>query len=138
MSKAVYAGSFDPITNGHIDILKRALTVFDEVILLIAINPNKKYRFSVDERLEMISNTIKVLNLKGVSVDYYDGYTVEYVKKVGASHMIRGLRTATDYKYELELYGANEKIDSSIDSVYFMSHNDTSLVSSSMINKMFD
>ena len=134
MRKAVYPGSFDPITNGHIDILKRALKVFDEVIVLIAENDQKKCRFSVEERIEMIKEAVK--DLKGVSVDSTKGLTVEYAKKVGASHLIRGLRAVTDFEYEFKLAAANHYIDSSVDMVFFMANSESSFISSSAIDEM--
>lgn len=134
MKKAVYPGSFDPITNGHLDILKRALEVFDEVIVLVADNKDKKSRFTVKERVEMIKDATK--NLKGVKVDSTPGLTVEYAKKNGAKHLIRGLRAVTDFEYEFSLAEANRYIDSSIDIVFFMANQDCSFISSSVINEM--
>lgn len=134
MKKAVYPGSFDPITNGHLDILKRALEVFDEVIVLVADNKDKKSRFTVKERVEMIKDATK--NLKGVKVDSTPGLTVEYAKKIGAKHLIRGLRAVTDFEYEFSLAEANRYIDPSIDIVFFMANQDCSFISSSVINEM--
>lgn len=130
MRVAVYPGSFDPITNGHLDILNRALEIFDKVIILIAVNPNKKSRFSVEERIAMIKEAVDNPN---VEVDSYQGLTVEYAKAHGAKHLIRGLRAVTDFEYEFQLATANDFIDSSIDSVFLMSKNDKSFINSSMI-----
>ena len=135
MAKAVYPGSFDPITNGHIDILHRALDVFDEVVILVADNQDKKPRFSVDQRIQMIKEAVK--DLKGVSVDSTSGLTVKYAKKVGAKHLIRGLRAVTDYEYECTLAAANHFIDDSIDVVFFMANPESSFISSSGIDRMF-
>ena len=135
MAKAIYPGSFDPITNGHLDVLQRALKVFDEVIVLVAVNPNKKTRFSKDERVEMIKEATK--NLKGVTVDSTEGLSVEYAKKHGATCLIRGLRAVTDFEYEFSLSATNEFIDSSIDMVFFMSHAETSFISSSSIDELY-
>jgi len=134
MKIAVYPGSFDPITNGHIDVLKRALNVFDKVILLIADNDSKRSRFSIDERLEMTKEAVK--SIKGVEVDFTDGLTVEYAKKHDAKFLIRGLRAVTDFEYEFQLSAANNYIDPSIDVVFFMSHNETTFISSSTIDSM--
>lgn len=134
MSKAVYAGSFDPITNGHLDILQRALAAFDEVIILIAVNPLKKGTFSLEERLEMIKKATS--GMERVKVDYYGGLTVEYCKKIGVKHLIRGLRAVTDFEYEFQLAAANKYIDPDIDMVFFMSNSSTAFISSSMINQL--
>ena len=135
MKKAVYPGSFDPITNGHIDILNRALEVFDEIVVLVADNVDKKSRFTVEQRVEMIKDATK--HLKGVKVDYTHGLTVEYAKRVGAKHLIRGLRAVTDYEYECSLAAANRYVDSSIDMVFFMANAEYSFISSSVIDSMF-
>lgn len=135
MKKAIYPGSFDPITNGHLDILIRASKVFDEIIVLVANNPNKKFNFSPKERVEMIKEAAK--DIKGVTVDYYDGLTVEYAKKVGATHLIRGLRAVSDFEYEFQLASANEFVNKDIDMVFFMSRGDKSFISSSSIMQMY-
>lgn len=135
MKKAIYPGSFDPITNGHLDILIRASKVFDEIIVLVANNPNKKFNFSPKERVEMIKEATK--DIKGVTVDYYDGLTVEYAKKVGATHLIRGLRAVSDFEYEFQLASANEFVNKDIDMVFFMSRGDKSFISSSSIMQMY-
>ena len=134
MRTAIYPGSFDPITNGHLDILNRALEIFDKVIVLVAVNPNKKSRFSVEERIAMIKEAVDNVN---VEVDSYEGLTVEYAKAHGAKHLIRGLRAVTDFEYEFQLATANDFIDSSIDSVFLMSKNDKSFINSSMIVELY-
>ena len=130
MKIAVYPGSFDPITNGHLEILKRALNIFDRVIVLVAVNPNKQSRFSSEERVAMIKEAV---NDDRVDVDSYDGLTVKYAKEHGATHLIRGLRAVTDFEYEFSLASANDFIDSSIDSVFLMSKAEKSFINSSMI-----
>ena len=134
MKVAVYPGSFDPITNGHLEILRRALNIFDKVIMLVAINPNKKTRFSVTDRVNMLKEAI---NDDRVVVDSYEGLTVEYAKKNGASHLIRGLRAVTDFEYEFSLASANDYIDSSIDTVFLMSKAEKSFINSSMIMELY-
>ena len=130
MKVAVYPGSFDPITNGHLDIIYRAAKIFDKVIVLVAINPNKKSRFTPEERVEMIKETIKQENIE---IDLTTGLTVKYAKEHGATHLIRGLRAVTDFEYEFQLANANEYIDKSIDSVFLMSRAENSFINSSMI-----
>ena len=134
MKVAVYPGSFDPITNGHLEILKRALNIFDKVIMLVAVNPNKKSRFTAEERVAMIEETV---NDDRVVVDCSEGLTVEYAKKHGASHLIRGLRAVTDFEYEFSLASANDFIDSSIDTVFLMSKAEKSFINSSMIMELY-
>ena len=135
MKIAIYPGSFDPITNGHLDILKRSLKIFDKVIVLVAVNPNKQSRFSVKERIEMIKESVEGLN---VEVDSTEGLTVEYAKSRGATALIRGLRAVTDFEYEFQLASANDFIDSSIESVFLMSKNDKSFINSSMIMELHE
>ena len=134
MKVAVYPGSFDPITNGHLEILKRALNIFDKVIMLVAVNPNKKSRFNAEDRVNMIKEAV---NDPRVEVDSYEGLTVEYAKKHNASHLIRGLRAVTDYEYEFSLASANDFIDSSVDTVFLMSKAEKSFINSSMIMELY-
>ena len=136
MRVAIYPGSFDPITNGHLDILNRALEVFDKVIVLVAVNSAKKSRFSIEERVEMVKEATS--NLKNVVVDSYEGLTVKYAKDHGAKHLIRGLRAVSDFEYEFRLASANEFADPDIDMVFFMSRGDKSFISSSAIIELAD
>ena len=135
MRIAVYPGSFDPITNGHIDILKRSLEVFDKVVVLVAVNDLKKSRFTLEQRVEMIKEAVK--DMKGVIVDSTKGLTVDYAKKIGAKHLIRGLRAITDFDYEFQLAATNHYIDNSIDMVFFMANHENTFISSSTIDEMY-
>ena len=134
MRIGIYPGSFDPITNGHMDILKRAAALFDKVILLLAVNPSKKSTFSVEERMKMMKEAVK--DMPNVEVDFTSGFTVNYAKKVGSSHIIRGLRAVTDFEYEFQLAAANKFVDSDVDMVFLMAGQTTSFISSSMINEL--
>ena len=134
MKVAVYPGSFDPITNGHMDVLERAVSIFDKVIVLVAVNPDKKSRFTSEERVEMIKEATK--DYPNVEVDSYSGLTVRYAKEHGATHLIRGLRAVTDFEYEYQLASANAIADNSIDMVFFMSRGETSNLTSSMIMQL--
>ena len=134
MKIAIYPGSFDPITNGHLDILNRALKIFDKVIVLIAVNPSKTSRFSAEERKAMIEEAV---NDSNVQVDIWDGLTVRYAKEHGATHLIRGLRAVTDFEYEFQLASANDFADSSIDSVFLMSKGEKSFINSSSIMELY-
>ena len=135
MKIAIYPGSFDPITNGHLEILKRALNIFDKVIMLVAVNDQKKSRFTVEERVAMIKEAIE--GDPRVIVDNSNGLTVEYAKEHGAQHLIRGLRAVTDFEYEFSLASANDYIDSSIDTVFLMSKAEKSFINSSMIMELY-
>ena len=134
MKIAIYPGSFDPITNGHLDILNRALKIFDKVIVLIAVNPSKTSRFSAEERKAMIEEAVDDSN---VQVDIWDGLTVRYAKEHGATHLIRGLRAVTDFEYEFQLASANDFANSSIDSVFLMSKGEKSFINSSSIMELY-
>ena len=131
MKVAIYPGSFDPITNGHLDVLNRATKIFDKVIILIAINPKKKSRFPIEERIQMIKEATS--DNPQVEVDAYDGLTVEYAKNHNAKHLIRGLRAVTDFEYEFQLASANDYVDENIDTVFLMSKKEKSFINSSMI-----
>lgn len=135
MKVAIYPGSFDPITNGHLDVLNRACKIFDKVIVLVAVNPKKKSRFSAEERVAMIKEAV---NNPNVEVDSFSGLTVEYAKSHGATHLIRGLRAVTDFEYEFQLASANDYVDSNIDTVFLMSKNDKSFINSSMIMELHE
>lgn len=130
----VYPGSFDPITNGHMDVLRRSLEVFDRVILLLAVNPRKKSVFPIEERLAMMKEAVK--DMDRVTVDATDGLTVDYCLSHGSHHIIRGLRAVTDFEYEFQLAAANRFAGPWVDMVFFMSGSDTAFISSSAINEM--
>jgi len=134
MKVAVYPGSFDPITNGHLDILNRACSLFDKVIVLVANNPHKSSNFSVEDRVEMIKEATN--NNSKIEVTSDSGLTVEFAKKHGATHLIRGLRAVSDFEYEFQLASANEFIDSKIDTVFLMARGDKTFISSSSIITM--
>lgn len=130
---AVYPGSFDPITNGHVDIIKRGLRMFDELIILIAYNPNKKTLFSVNERLEMIREVIKDCN--NIRVDSYDGLLVDFVKNAGANVILRGLRALSDFEYEFQLALINRRLNRDIETVFLMTGYRWFYTSSTIINE---
>lgn len=115
MKKAVYPGSFDPITTGHVDIIERIARLYDEVIVLISEAPNKTYLFAPEERKKFIEETLK--HVKNVKVDIFEGLTVDYVKKSKAQVMVRGLRAVVDFEYEMTIASMNQKLDSSIETM---------------------
>lgn len=128
---AVYPGTFDPVTNGHLDILQRALGLFDRVIVAVASDSNKTPLFSIEERIELIKEATE--GLERVEVEGFDGLTVEFARKKGASVLIRGLRFTADFDYEFQLTLMNQKIAPDIDTVFFMTQSDFSFISSSSI-----
>lgn len=130
---AVYPGSFDPITNGHVDIIKRGLGVFDELIVLIAYNPNKKTIFSLEERIEMIRDVIR--DFKNVRVDSFDGLLVEYVKVAGANVILRGLRALSDFEYEFQLALINRRLNRDVETIFLMTGYKWFYTSSTIINE---
>lgn len=134
MTKAIFPGSFDPITNGHLNIIKRASKLFDEIDVLIAFNDEKKYLFSADERLHLIEELIKPFN--NVSVHTWDGLVVEYAKKTGAKVLIRGIRNIADFSYEFDLSLMNHKLDASIETLYIPTNQKYILLKSSWIKEL--
>jgi pantetheine-phosphate adenylyltransferase len=130
---AVYPGSFDPITNGHVDIIKRGLTMFDQLIVLIAYNPNKTALFTVEERLAMIREVVK--DMDHVIVDTSPGLLVDYVKSVGGSVILRGLRALSDFEYEFQMALINRKLNRDIETVFLMTGYKWFYTSSTIINE---
>lgn len=116
---AVYPGSFDPITNGHIDIIKRGIRIFDEIIVLVAQNAHKASSFTVEERMQMIKENIG--DVKGVSVDSHSGLLVDYLKKAGANIILRGMRALSDFEYEFQMALMNRRQTREIETVFLMS-----------------
>ena len=134
MKIAVYPGTFDPITNGHIDVAKRSLKLFDKVYMVIAYNIEKKTLFTVEERIDMIKHSINIDDR--IIIDSTTGLTVEYARNIGAIAIIRGLRAISDYEHELQLAHINRKIDTDIESIFFMPALKYSFVSSSLIKDL--
>ncbi len=131
----LYPGSFDPITYGHIDIVKRALKIFDELIILVSVNPNKNTLFSQEERIDMISHELSEC-MERISIKTSQTLTVKHAKALGATHIIRGLRALTDFEYEFQMTHANRVLDKSIDSVFLMTDNKFSFLSSSTVKEI--
>jgi pantetheine-phosphate adenylyltransferase len=120
-SIAVYPGSFDPITNGHIDLLERALKIFDNVIVAVAANPGKQPLFSIEERLEMIKDSLAHHPLKNrVKVDLFQGLLVDYVQSIPAKAIVRGLRAISDFEYEFQMALMNRKLNANIETSFIM------------------
>ena len=134
MRRAVYPGSFDPVTNGHIDIIKRAASQFDEVIVAVLRNSSKSALFSAEERVNILCEVLK--DMPSVSVRAFDGLTVDFVKECGAIAMIRGLRATTDFEYEMQIAHTNHELDDSIDTVFFITNLKYAYLSSSMVKEI--
>ena len=130
---AVYPGTFDPITYGHIDLIERAAKIFDKVIVAVAHNKSKGVLFSVEERVRMLRDAVKAI--KNVVVDDFDGLVVDYVKKNGSHVMIRGLRMLSDFEYEFQMALTNRKLAGDIETIFMMPHEDYSYISSKLIKE---
>ena len=115
---AVYPGSFDPITNGHLDLLQRALKIFDHIIVAVAWNPTKKCLFTIEERMEMIQGSLK--DNPQVSIDTFTGLLVNYAREKKARAILRGLRAVTDFEYEFQLAMMNRRLEPAIETVFLM------------------
>jgi pantetheine-phosphate adenylyltransferase len=133
MSTAVYPGSFDPITNGHIDVIKRGARVFDKVIVAVADNPAKQALFTKEERVEMIRDCSKPY--RNVDVDSFDGLVVDYVHRKKAGVILRGIRTISDFEYEYQMALTNRTFAGDIETVFVMTHEEYSFVSSRLIKE---
>lgn len=134
MVRAIYPGTFDPITEGHLDIIKRAAKTFDELYVAIMLNPDKKFTFTVEERLEMIKKCCK--NIKNVKVVIGDGLTVDYAKKNKCKVIVRGIRAVSDYESELALATTNMTLDDKIETIFFVSRPELSFLSSSIAKEV--
>lgn len=131
---AVYPGTFDPPTNGHIDVARRAAVIFNQVIIAVSNNPEKGPLFSVAERLEMLKTMFQ--DAENITVKTFDGLLVEFVKKEGAFSIVRGLRAVSDFEYELQLASMNSLLDKSVETVFFMASDENLFVSSSVIKEI--
>ena len=135
MSKiAIYPGTFDPITYGHIDIIERAAAIFDKVIVAVATNPQKKPMFSVEERVDMIRHSVK--DNTRVEVDKIEGLLVEYAAQRKAHAVIRGLRAISDFEFELQMALVNRKLDDKLITVFLMPHERYSYLNSSIVKEL--
>ena len=131
---AIYPGSFDPITKGHLDVLQRASKMFDKVIIAVLKNSSKKSFLPVEDRVELIKSSIT--DLDNVEVDSFDGLTVEYARSRGARFLIRGLRAVSDFEYELQLCQTNQSIAPEIDTVFLTTKPKYNFVSSSIVKEL--
>ena len=128
---AVFPGSFDPITKGHEDIVLRAVPLFDEIIVAIGTNSSKKYYFELEKRLEMIRHTFR--NEPKIKVETYKGLTVDYCKRLDATHLLRGLRTAADFEFEKSIAHINQTLNPNLDTVFLLSLQEYSAINSTIV-----
>lgn len=132
--RAVYPGSFDPITNGHLDIIKRASRIYDEVIVAVLINTTKGGLFSIEERVSFIEEEIK--DLPNVKVESFVGLLVDYCKENDINVIVRGLRALSDYEYEMQIAHMNRILDDNIETVFLMASSKYSFISSSIVKEV--
>ena len=130
MKRAVFPGSFDPLTLGHTDIIDRAIPLFDEIIIAIGTNSSKEYMFSLDQRKSFINKTYS--NEPKIKVDTYEGLTIEYCKKINSDYILRGLRNPADFEFEKAIAHTNRKM-SKIETVFLLTSANTSYISSSIV-----
>jgi pantetheine-phosphate adenylyltransferase len=134
MRKVIYPGTFDPVTFGHIDLIKRAIELFDAVVVTVAINPGKAPLFSTEERVNMLKESLK--EFKNVSIDSFDGLVVDHAKIVGASAILRGLRAVSDFEYEFQMALMNRKLANNIATVFLMPHEKFTYLNSTIIRNL--
>lgn len=131
--KAVYPGTFDPVTYGHIDLIKRAIKIFDEVVVAVAHNPGKRPLFSVKERVALLTQATR--GLRGVRVDDFDGLVVDYARHRGAKVVIRGLRMLSDFEYEFQMALTNRKLSNDMETIFLMPHESYAYLSARLIKE---
>lgn len=134
MRIAVCPGSFDPVTHGHIDIITRASKLFDKIIIAVSVNVDKKYSFSIDERLDLIKRCI--VNLDNVEIDVVDGLLASYIASVGACAIVKGLRAMSDFEYEFQMALANKKLNPDAETVFLITSSENMYLSSSLVKQI--
>ncbi len=133
MSTAIYPGSFDPITNGHVSIIKSGLVVFDKLVVAVLSNPKKQPLFSVEERVEIIQETVG--HHANVEVDWFEGLLVDYCDRKGARVVLRGLRAVADFEYELQMANMNRHLNTKVETVFLMANDAYFYVSSNLVKE---
>ena len=139
MKTAIYPGTFDPITYGHIDVIKKSLKIFDRLVVATTDSTNKNYFFAIEERLSIIKNSLfkdLKLNKKKIKVISFDSLTINLCKKYNASVIIRGLRAVSDFEYEFQLAGMNKKLNTNIETIFLMSDVENQIISSKFVKEI--
>ncbi len=137
MKRAIYPGTFDPITNGHLDILNRAIKLFDEIIITIAVNPGKEPLFSLDERRKLIEKSLETYSDKTqVKIEGFDGLLVNFAMEKKASAIIRGLRAVSDFEYEFQMALMNRRLSDGISTVFMMPHEKYTYLNSTIVKEV--
>jgi pantetheine-phosphate adenylyltransferase len=134
MKIAIYPGSFDPFTYGHENIIERSVKVFDQVVVAVAHNTSKKTIFTVEERVSILNEVFK--DRDDVKVDYFEGLLVEYIKKMGTNVVLRGMRTVSDFEFEMQMALANKTLSSELETVFMVTDSEFSHISSSVIKEV--
>lgn len=139
MRRAIFPGSFDPLTNGHLDIIKRSLPLFDEIIVAVLNNPEKNPMFSVEERCRMIEEILPLVKNGDccLIVDSFSGLTADFAKRKNATAIVRGIRAVSDYEYELRMALMNRRLEPEIETVFLMAAEEFSYVSSNLMKQVF-
>ena len=139
MRRAIYPGSFDPVTNGHLDIIERGCKLFDEIIVSILVHPEKQAFFSIEERCEMLSHVLEEIDQGScvVRVDSFQGLLVHYAVAQQADAIVRGIRAISDYEYEMQMALMNRRLEPSIETVFMMPAETYSYVSSRLVKEVF-
>jgi pantetheine-phosphate adenylyltransferase len=131
---AIYPGSFDPVTYGHLDVMKRAAVIFGKVFVAVANNPNKKYLFTLEERVAMVKDATR--GMKGVAVEGFDGLVVDLARRRGAAVLVRGLRMTADFEYEFQMAETNRRLAADIETVFLMPSEGFSFLSSTLLKEV--
>ncbi|MDC0525128.1 pantetheine-phosphate adenylyltransferase [Pelagibacteraceae bacterium] len=139
MKTAIYPGTFDPITYGHIDVIKKSLNIFDKIVVATTDNVNKNYHFSIEDRLDIINKSLfkdLKLNKKKIKVISFNNLTIDLCKKHNAQAIVRGLRAVSDFEYEFQLAGMNKKLNSKIETMFLMSDVENQIISSKFVKEI--
>ena len=139
MRRAIYPGSFDPVTNGHLDIIQRGCKLFDEIIVAVLVNPDKKAFFTIEERSEILSAVLRDIDHGDcvVSVESFEGLMVQYAVEQKANAIVRGIRAISDYEYELQMALMNRRLQPGLETVFMMPAEEYSYVSSRLVKEVF-